>query len=231
VVPPSCQVCGHWIPSGDPSRRVHRGCFRTWPERASLFAAWQSPDPAHENWVNALVHCTSTLGVKLYLHEDVLRDGRRWIDDVLVEVAHAAALQQAQFDLKDWSAWVRCEDPVWPRSIRERQRADDREDLVAFAGALPALRERWPDTAAVLQSPQFEAFAVEVRHRAAGIPARDAEARRWRAEENARVLAWARGVPPCPSCATPGPHRLVHDDDGPLYLTCASCNAWFCRPD
>lgn len=145
---------------------MHRDCFLT-PEGARYaqqrFVAWLSPDPAHNAWVTALVHRTSTLGVKLYLHEDHLRDGRRWIKDVQVVVAHAAVLQHAWFALKDWSAWVRCEEPVWPRSMR----GEDRGDLVVFAGELPALRERWPDTAAVLQSPEFEAFAVEVRRRVA----------------------------------------------------------------
>lgn len=224
------------MPSCDSTRPVHRDCLRTWPDRyrytQQRFARWLSLEAASPDWVIGLLHRTATIGatVELSLHKGLLDEGP-WLDHVNVKVWHAAALHPADFALEDWAAWVWREQPVWRRSMRP----EDREDLDLVAEELPALRERWPDAAAVVQSPEFEAFAVEARRRITELYAvtdeeREAEISRWVAEHNARARVWARSAPPCPSCAAPGPHPLVDENVGPLYLKCA-CGNYFGPPE
>jgi len=213
--------------SCDPSRRVHRTCLRTWPERERYLrerlTAWATRAPApRDPTASHLLYRTEAIAavISVLVDDDVLR-GREWVENVLVEVAHVDALDQRSFPLDRWSDWMRRDPQAW----RAATHPSERDDIDALVIAQAALRERWPDTAAVLQSPEFEAFAIKVRRRAVELPEEEAAERRKWAEYNARVLVWSRtATPACSRCASPGPHPLSDErEDGPRVLTCRAC--------
>jgi hypothetical protein len=103
VVPPRCLACGGFMESCDPSRRVHRTCLRTWPERERYLrerlTAWATRAPAPcDPTASHLLYRTEAIAavISVLVDDDVLR-GREWVENVLVEVAHVDALDQRSF--------------------------------------------------------------------------------------------------------------------------------------
>jgi hypothetical protein len=216
----------------DPTRVVHRACladrrdretyakqqFDAFIDDASRSAAGESD----ARWSNAILHRTDALVAAISVSTAAVPlDDLAWLDHVLVTLRHVAALDPVRFSLSQWPAWVSCRQPTWDRSA-------DPDDLAIFARELPGLRDKWPDAAAIMRSPAFEAFASDARRRSASERARANAERQALLDYNKHLRAQALRAPLCPHCTHAGPHRFVDVGDvRAAYFICASCACSF----
>jgi hypothetical protein len=100
----------------DPTRRVHRECFTTWPER-DAYTRGELERLANQDGV-AVVHRSDAVVAVL--------------SDAVVLVRHVRALDLIIVPFEQWPDWLARREPIWSRSAH-------RDDLVWFATELAAL--------------------------------------------------------------------------------------------
>ena len=163
----------------DPTRRVHRACFTTWPEREA-YTRDQFEQLATYDEV-AVFYRSATLVAALYVRAPEL-------DDAIFSVRHIRALELVSIPFGEWSDWVAQREPTWGRSAH-------RDDLALFATELAAL----PGVDQIVAADPVK------RHVARAAAARDrkhAEAMQLRSDnDRARAIAARLHEHACPHCA------------------------------
>ena len=163
----------------DPTRRVHRTCFTTWPERDSYTRDQLEQLATYEEV--AVFHRSATLVAALYVRGPEL-------DDAIFMVRHVRALELVSVPFGEWSDWLAQREPTWGRSAH-------RDDLGVFATELAAL----PGVERIV------AMEPVRRHVARAIADREhkrAEAMQLRSDnDRARAMAARMHEHACPHCA------------------------------
>jgi hypothetical protein len=191
----------------DPTRRVHRECFTAWPERESYTRAQLEQLATYDEV--AVFYRSATLVAALCVRSPEL-------DDALVMVRHARALDLVDIPLAAWSDWMARREPTWSRSAH-------RDDLALFATELVAL----PGVEQIAATEPVQRLVARV---AADSDRKHAAAMQLRSDnDRARALAARLHEHACPHCATkPVDARFI--EGGELrrsYFICRGCGRSF----